>query len=74
LFGDMTDNTYPRQIYDNNHNDKIARGAIRGFQYTPYRKWQYLTSEIRGGIPRLERFQVAQCVVVSSPGRDAAGG
>jgi hypothetical protein len=57
LFDDLSGNTYAWQIYDNNHGGTIARGAIRAFQYTTY-KGQYLNSEIRGGIGRLQRCQV----------------
>ena len=58
LFDDLSGNTYAWQIYDNNHGGTIAGGAIRAFQYTTYRG-QYLNSEIRGGIGRLQRCQVA---------------
>jgi hypothetical protein len=58
LFDDLSGNAYAWQIYDNNHGGTIAGGAIRAFQYTTY-KGQYLSSEIRGGIGRLQRCQVA---------------
>jgi hypothetical protein len=57
LFDDLSGNTYAWQIYDNNHGGTIAGGAIRAFQYTTY-KGQYLNSEIRGGVGRLQRCQV----------------
>lgn len=57
LFDDLSGNTYAWQIYDNNHGGTIAGDAIRAFQYATY-KDQYLNSEIRGGIGRLQRCQV----------------
>jgi hypothetical protein len=54
LFRDMVGNTYAWQVYDNDHHGAIAEGAIRDSRY---RKWQYLKSEIRGVISRLERCQ-----------------
>jgi hypothetical protein len=57
LFDDLSGNTYAWQTYDNNRGGTIAGGAIRAFQYTTY-KGQYLNSEIRGGVGRLQRCQV----------------
>jgi hypothetical protein len=60
LFGDLTGNSYAWQIYDNDndHGGTIAGGAIRrGCLYTACKE-QIPNSEIRGGVPRLQRCQV----------------
>jgi hypothetical protein len=59
LFGDLTGSAYAWQIYDNtNHGRTIAGGSMRAFQYATY-EGKDLNEEVRGGIGRLQRCQVA---------------